>query len=281
MAEGIASGQGAAQQPLQCPKCKGSSVAFDYLSGLAVCESCGRVLENEDLVSSIFIEGDQRPQGVFISEKDSGLGASASNLYGTGIGRTIQRSRSKEPMHKLRQHLKLVADGLSLSNDVTEEAEEYLERLRPNMPGTWRREDLAAAAAYIAVRQNNLPLTLLDLAKATHIDVYTLGKFYRQATETLGIPPPQVQAQTLLARAISKLELESRALGAQVEVDAAAMMHWIDSHLIGGSRHPLVAVGAALVVALEMNNVGYFSFFFYFLFSTSCAVSLNSIYGIK
>lgn len=243
-------------KPTKCPRCHQVAVVFDYLQGFSVCEACGRLLENDEFVPQLFQGDDTMPSGTFVGEGDTGLGASAAAM-GNAAGRALlQRYRPTEPWVKLKQHLAQVASKLNLPAAATKEAEGYLQRLQQDMPRPWRREEITAAAVYISIRQNNLPLTLLDLAKATHIGLYALGRFYHLATAALGMPTPQVQAQALLPRSLDRVlkENPTEAAGRVLE-DAGAMLAWSQQQLVLGSKHPIHAVGASIMVALEMNNI--------------------------
>lgn len=237
----------------ECPQCHEHSVLYDYIQGLQVCESCGRVIHDEELVPQLF-QGGTRPTGVIVGQKDSGMEASARVLHGTLLGRTLQRARTKAPIVKLRQRLVEMANKLSLPQEVTMQAEQYLEDLASIIGGAWG-ENEAAAAIYIAVRQSGSPLTLLDLSAATHVDIYALGRLYRMAIETLGVTPPPIQPVNLLSRALHRV-LNGRVANIRgVEEDATLVLQWVDHHIPLGSRHPIVSVGLALMIALEMNNV--------------------------
>lgn len=79
-----------------CPKCNAESVVFDYLEGLSVCESCGAVVEESQLVQHVteFGDNDSGPTrlGVFVRDCDTGAVAGAALLPRTGTGLRIQQS---------------------------------------------------------------------------------------------------------------------------------------------------------------------------------------------
>lgn len=243
-----------------CPTCNTLSVIFDFLQGIHVCEECGRVLQGEDLVHSIFTGDDTNTTtGIFVGARDSGLQASLRNINDPLLAQAIQRTRPHEASKKFLDSLKIIADQLQLPSEAYQQAIAHLERLVPIAAGAWKRELLAAAAAYTAIRLNSLPLSLLDLSVATRIDVYTLGSCYRYAVAMLGVRPPRVRPQVLLPRCLHKVLLGKTTPSkstVSVREDGLTVLDWMDRHDIGTS-YPLSAVAAAIILALDMNSVSF------------------------
>jgi hypothetical protein len=75
-----------------CPRCSAEAVAFDDVQGIKVCESCGNVLEESELVQYTSWEEDVGPSGVFVAAGDSGRAAGAHLLPKAGVGGRIQWS---------------------------------------------------------------------------------------------------------------------------------------------------------------------------------------------
>lgn len=244
------------QEPGQCPKCHEHAVGFDYLQGLSVCEACGHVLQDEELVSQVLYVGkeDQRPAGVIVGSKDSGLEASLHMLRGTRVGTAVHRSRPRNSALHVAKTVKEISNKMRLSSSVVSEADLYMEKVLKAAHGSWRLELVAASAVYMAIRQNNVPLTLLDLADATQQNIYALGRYYRLAIRMLDIHPPQIRVADHLHRALARY-YASASVQKVVENDATAVLHWIQDQFVEGSRHPLVMLGVAILVSLEMNNV--------------------------
>jgi hypothetical protein len=237
-----------------CPACEAATVVYDYLQGVSVCERCGRVTDDVDLAPQVFDSATSRPGGVFVGPRDSGLGASGQLLHGSAAGRLVQRARPKDPIVKMRAVLAALAAQLGLPPRVRTHADRYLEQLTPRLAGAWRREHVAAAAAYAAVRVNQVPLTLLDVAAALQADMFVLGRCYRASLQLLDLRPPQLRPADLLPRTVARVMPGAPAGAAAVQRDAELALAWMDAHLVG-RQHPLVALGAAVMVACEMNSV--------------------------
>ena len=204
-------------EPAVCSKC-GAAVIFDSLDGVSACEGCGLVVEDSELVSYSFELGpNDGPTGALVSGTDGGAAAAARLLPGTGVGLAIQRAahtqsevrrrlgaavalraapsgmwapRAPTPppapppaQAKVRQRLQQAANQLRLPPPVRGQAVHLMERALPAVLGSWRRDYIAAAAAYAACRTNRVPLTLVDLSDAFQVDVHTLGRYYRALLE--------------------------------------------------------------------------------------------------
>lgn len=111
-------------------------------------------------------------------------------------------------------------------------------------------------------RLNSLPITLADLSAALQVDVHTLGSHYQALCRLLGLQPPLLMAGALLPRAVDRVAAEAAAAGAlggatpaALQRDAEALLGWMDQQVERG-QHPMAGVGAALVLAAEMNTVG-------------------------
>lgn len=52
--------------------------------------------------------------------------------------------------------------------------------------GNWRRDYIVAASLYCAIRLSSLPVTLVDLSGAMHVDMFALGRHYHEALKVGG-----------------------------------------------------------------------------------------------
>lgn len=244
-----------------CQVCGGShSVTMDFVHGILVCEDCGAVVPIVDLVTTIGFSEQGQPLGHLVDAKDSGMNVSMLTMQNEATKRAIQRSREYNPMKRLREILRAQSVQLGLSKPVLEEAELYMERLSHAVKGTWKRSVLVGAALYIAIRQNKLPLTLLDLTSVTGIRIFTLGKYYCQALQILSMDVPPMDSRILLPKGIQRFmeQVKDVKLIDSCDVslceDAELALGYILQNDTG-SVHPLTSVGAAVVMAIEMNNV--------------------------
>jgi transcription initiation factor TFIIIB Brf1 subunit/transcription initiation factor TFIIB len=238
-----------------CPHCQAKAVEFDTVQGFSVCSSCGKVLQETELVPAVVMAEEAYTSGVYVAPDDTGLEASAKTFGASAGGKTIQRTRPTSQLPLYRDHVERFIDKLSLDRTLRAQAMDTMQRLinAEGRKGQWRREVVAIVSIYVAIRQNCLPLTLLDMAAASHVNVYVIGRYYQAALRTLQVTPPPVRSADLLDRMLIQV-VADREMRACVEEDAKLGLEWIDKRL-HGSRHPLVMVGVAILLALDINNV--------------------------
>lgn len=242
-----------------------NSVSMDCIHGIMVCEECGSVAQMVGLVSSITFNQHGQREGVMVGAKDSGAQAGLKSMKSPEARKSVQRSRSYDAFIELARIMAVRANALELPQHVKDEALSYAERLSQRLRGAWKRDMVVSSAIYVAVRVNHIPLTLMDLTSVLSIDVFTIGRYYRKAVELLGVCIPQWDPRILLPRTIMQVLREykgqtdwcSTPKKSLILRDAIEILEWIQSRDIRGV-HPLTCMGAAVVVAMEMNQVRQF-----------------------
>ncbi|PSC71655.1 molecular chaperone [Micractinium conductrix] len=245
-----------------CPRCGAEdAVELDLVQGVSACTVCGAVLAEEPLVNAAeFDEGGAR-MGTAVHAADTGEVAAAFALDSSGAALTIKRSKTGSSQAKTKARVREMAALLQVQPAVQNQAVHLLEQALPLLTVAWRRDNLAAAAAYAACRLNSLPLTLADVSSATQIDVHTLGRHYLGLVRLLELQPPLLLPADLLPRAVDRVTQQAAASGAlssahvaALRRDAATLLGWM-SRQLERRQLPLASVGAALVLAGEMSAV--------------------------
>jgi len=123
----------------------------------------------------------------------------------------------------------------------------------------WRHgriaEYITAACAYIVIRQNSKPLTLLDVATTIECNVFELGKVYNNLTTKLEIKQPEIDPALFIERVTSTLlnltSEQQRAINARaIRLINIAKGEWI----ITGRRPGAVTIGA-IALAMDADNL--------------------------
>lgn len=84
------------EEAQKCPQCDKRSVTFDFIQGILVCQDCGRVLHDSELVPQLsFYGSEHRPTGVFVEARDTGLSASGKISQGT---KAVKQSRQRDSL---------------------------------------------------------------------------------------------------------------------------------------------------------------------------------------
>ncbi|PRW56236.1 Transcription factor IIIB 90 kDa subunit [Chlorella sorokiniana] len=245
-----------------CGKCGADAVEFDVLAGVSACQECGAVQAEELLVhGQQFDEGSGEAVGTrYVAAADTGERAAALALAPSGTGLAIQRRQSNS-QGKLKGRVREYCALLRLQPPVIDQALHVLEQAIPSLMGNWRRDLLAASAAYAACRLNSLPLTLADLSVSTQIEARQLGRHYTALCRLLALQPPLLLAADLLPRSCDRVTSElvqqgklSAEVAATLRKDAVMLVDWMQAQL-ERKQYPLATVGAAIVLAAEMNTV--------------------------
>jgi len=271
-----------------CESCGGKdTVSMEYIHGVLVCEECGAVKVHytlpsqdvegapyvqhriENLQNSVAFDRYGRPEGEIIDmNKDyTGEKASTYSLPSSRARQLIQQGRPYDAYIPMKKILMAYGHGLGLPKYVLEQSEIYAMDLLTRLKGSWRRELLVTAALYIAIRMNQLPLTLLDVmaqCTGTGISVYSIGKHYRTAVQMLGLRMPMVEYQILLPKLLDSVinsaphsgnPLKKHKVRSRVISDAEMMLQWVSKREFEHVAHPLTLASASLVLALEMNQL--------------------------
>jgi len=155
------------------------------------------------------------------------------------LGAHVKEDR-REAMGDVR---KLAAD-LQLSQQVSRRAcvicgEAYSMHLGQDVPP----QILSAAAVYVGCREAQKPVTLKDLAYASHLDPRAVGRCYVKLIERMHISRPELNENGYVYRLSLKRPVSEQALKQSQEI-----IHGIIPKGLGG-RNPMTLAAAALYIA--------------------------------
>jgi len=102
---------------------------------------------------------------------------------------------------------------------------------------------LSAAAVYVACREAQKPMTLKDLAYASHSDPRTVGRCYVKLIERMHISRPELNENGYVHHLTLKQPVSDQAIKQSQEI-----IHSINSKGLGG-RNPMTLAAAALYIA--------------------------------
>ena len=134
---------------------------------------------------------------------------------------------------------------LNLSQEVREEAKQIgckvvgAGLLRKPLPV------VAATSVYIACRETHTPVTIEELALASHEDSAEIGHCYRQLVDRLGIVPGPPDATEYLQRVVTKLGLSKKVAALSVEIERRAAERGV------AGRKPMTLAAAAVYAACK------------------------------
>eukprot|EP01038_Epipyxis_sp_PR26KG_P011694 gene11694-15657_t len=189
---------------MKCPKCGSRDIDFLESGGQSICVSCGTVLEENTIVSSIeFQETGDRSHvvGQFLS-------ANCARPYQAGSRSRDSRDSREATLANARRAISHIASGLHLPSLYVDKANRlYQIALQRNFIFGRKQAHVAATCLYIICRQEQSPLLLIDFSDALQINVYILGKSFLQFTKVLNIPLPVIDPSLYIHRYAARLEL--------------------------------------------------------------------------
>ena len=239
-----------------CPDCGGSLVTDDS-RGETVCESCGLVVDEDEIdhgpewrAFDSQERDNKRRVGAPTTEMkhDKGLstniGWQNKDAYGNSLStrqrEKMQRLRTWNERFRTRDHaernLKQALgeiDRMGSALGVPESAREtasviYRRALDEGMLPGRSIEGMATAALYAAVRQANLPQTLDDMAVVSRVDEMEFTRAYRYLNRELSLQVGPPDPATYLSKFVSELDADDaleRQARALIEAGKEANVH--------------------------------------------------------
>ena len=153
-------------------------------------------------------------------------------------------AHEKEEFRGAKNDVKKLATDLRLGQQVTRRAsaicgEAYSMHLGQDLPP----QVLSAAAVYVGCREAQKPVTLKDLAYASHSDPRAVGRCYVKLIERMHISRPVLNENGYVYRLSLRRPVSEQALKQSQEI-----IHSINTKGLGG-RNPMTLAAAALYIA--------------------------------
>jgi len=153
-------------------------------------------------------------------------------------------AHGKEDFRETLDDVKKLATDLHLNREVARRASvicgsAFSMHLGQDLPP----QILSAAAVYVGCREAQKPVTLKDLASASHSDPRAVGRCYVKLIERMHISRPQLNENGYVNRLTLKRPVSDEALKQSQEI-----IHGINPKGLGG-RNPMTLAAAALYIA--------------------------------
>jgi len=171
--------QNQSRQQLMCPNCGGHDIEAHDASGASVCTSCGVVVEENAIVSSVeFVEnsgGSSSMVGQFVSATSSkaytgggGGGGGHGNMRGGRYG--FSKDSRETTLANGRRRIQDVASRLRLGSHYVDAAHRlFTVAVEKNFVQGRRTTHVVAACLYIACRQEKSQHMLIDFSDALQV----------------------------------------------------------------------------------------------------------------
>ncbi|MGY5148335.1 MAG: transcription initiation factor IIB [Candidatus Nitrosopumilus sp. bin_7KS] len=259
----------------QLDTCKTYPAITDSERGEIVCGGCGLILlqnmadasyENSGYSSENFMKlsrtgpatsltmNDRGLSTVIGSNKDStGKTLSSKTKYDFNRLRTWdQRSKSRKTasLSKAFTLLHGMKTKLGISDNVVENAA-YIYRKAVSAKLTRGRTmaSLIAASLYAACRENNIPRTLDDIAKAGNVERRILSRDLRTIIKKLELNLNQYDTSSFISKISNNMKLREK-----TKRDAFKILDLCEKEQITAGKHPVAQAAASLYISCIMNG---------------------------
>jgi len=259
----------------QLDTCKTYPAITDSERGEIFCGGCGLVLvdnmsdishENNGYSSEDFMKMARTGPATSLTMNDRGL----STVIGTNkdsTGKAIsgktkyefnrlrtwdQRSKSRQTASLSKAFTKLhgMKTKLGIPNNVVENAA-YIYRKAVNAKLTRGRtmNSLIAASLYAACRENNIPRTLDDIAKAGNVERGILSRDLRTIIKKLELNLNQYNTSSFISKISNNMNLKEK-----TKRDAFKILDLCEKEQITAGKHPVAQAAASLYISCIMNG---------------------------
>jgi transcription initiation factor TFIIB len=261
------------EETLKCPKCDSTHLTKDYSRAELVCHNCGLVIDGELI--------DQGPEWrAFDSEQrekksrtgapmtyrrhDKGRSTSISWQNRDAYGKSIP-PRNRAQLYRLRKwHTRTrISDGternlaialasldrmsssLSLPRNVRETAAMiYRKAAKIKLTRGRTIDGITAAVLYAACRQCNVPRTLEEISKVSHVKKKEVGRNYRNISRKLELKLLPTVPQDYISRFCSQLTLSS-----DVQIKAIHILKKATQKELTSGRGPTGMAAASIYIS--------------------------------
>lgn len=177
---------------MKCSACGSRDIDFQESGGHSYCVSCGNLVEESTIVSSIeFQESGDRSQviGQFVAANCSrpfSSGARSGGRFGSG------RESREATIFRMRQIITQTAASLNLPEDgiIDRALGLYQLAMEKNFVFGRRQIHVACTCLYAICRKESKPHLLIDFSDALQINVFVLGKSFLQFLRMLHLKLP-------------------------------------------------------------------------------------------
>jgi len=253
-----------------CKECGSSSLVEQYREGTIVCTNCGlcvgKIIDTRSEIRA-YDQGSRNNKertGAPINNlrADYGLNTEISDVGRDAFGGTIS-SKMRYQMRRLRwlnsrtskseirnlrvalRELKRLASSLQLSQETSSTASIYYRKaLKAKLIRGRSINSMVAAAVYLAARKHNFAIVIKDLEEVSGTSRKIIARCMRVFMQELGIKPEPTNAESMLWRLTSKLEITPR-----TQKEALAIVREVRAKKLDMGKSPMSIAAASVYLA--------------------------------
>ncbi|KAL5244375.1 hypothetical protein ACI65C_011785 [Semiaphis heraclei] len=236
---------------MKCSDC--GSLNLDSSDGPTVCMDCGGVMDESHIVSEVqFEETDHgsRAVGQFLSSDSQ---AANFHNFGSAFHHGMKQPSREMTQAKARRGIQVLSNSLNLSPQTLENACVYYNMaLKRHFTRGRKNALIYAASVYIACRMEGTMHLLLDVADASEVNAFELGKTYLRMMQTLTLTVPSLDPSIFLMRFVNSLDFGDKTH--IVYTTAMRLLQRMMRDSIHTGRRPSSLCGAALLISGRMHD---------------------------
>ncbi|MCV0430752.1 transcription initiation factor TFIIIB [Nitrosopumilus sp.] len=259
----------------QLDTCKTYPTITDSERGEIVCGGCGLILlqnmadasyENNGYNSEDFMKLSRTGPATSLTMHDKGLSTvigtnkdSSGNSLSSKTKYEFNRLRTWDQRSKSRKTASLskaftmlhgMKTKLGIPNNIVENAA-YIYRKAVSAKLTRGRtmNSLIAASLYAACRENNIPRTLDDIAKAGNVERRILSRDLRTIIKKLELSLNQYDTASFISKISNNMNLKEK-----TKRDAFEILARSEKEQITAGKHPVAQAAASLYISCIMNG---------------------------
>ncbi|KAK9268040.1 hypothetical protein L1049_010479 [Liquidambar formosana] len=225
-----------------CKECRRKSVVRDDISGSLVCSSCGIFQEFDNFEAQI--GGFNGPQGTFVRVGTAGSGS----VY----------NYKEKKIFEARKLIEELMSKLGFSVSKSDEVKTMIDKITEGEcgQGNWF-PILIGACAYVAMRNDNRPLPIAEVAAVIDCDVHELGRMIHKVVEFLDLKLPDLDVVSLFERAMrtcSSFTRVSKEKAERMRKQGIFVMQCAVKWFLTTGRRPPSVVAAVLVFSCKIES---------------------------
>lgn len=237
-----------------CPNCGSTAIEQHVASGASICTTCGVVVEENAIVSSVeFVESSDGQSSMMGQYVGANATKPFSKLCPGGNRYGFSRDSRETTLASGRRRIQDVALRLRLGSHFVDVAHRFFTiAVEKNFVQGRRTTHVVAACLYITCRQEKSQHMLIDFSDVLQVNVYTLGTCFLKFRRLLGLRLEIIDPALYVYRFAAHLDLNEKAN--VVSLTALRLVSRMNRDWIVSGRRPAGICAAALLIAARAHG---------------------------
>ena len=232
---------------MQCERCE--NIQKDPNTGMLICLTCGKVVEETQVVNALEFDDEQKAAGTFMDKnKASTFYPGRRNTFNQ-LEERIQRNLNK--VHKLIEN---VAKILTIDASTVQYAKK-LYNVASNKKFTQGRntKHIVGAILYLSCRFYKTMHLLIDFSEVLRVNVFIIGSLYIKLARLLEIKIKIIDPSLYMHRFLNKFNFGN--ISRDIEKTALKILQFMNRDWITTGRRPSGLCGACILISAKLHKL--------------------------